>query len=152
MHVLVTGASGSGTTTLGRALATRIGAQLVDADDLYWLPSDPAFTSKRDRAERAELLREKLTAGPTVVAGSIMGWDGDLENAFGLIVFLRAPAEVRVPRLIARDRERFGRVNEEFVAWAAQYDGGTLEGRNLARHLAWLEQRRCPVLRTSRGS
>src|SRR5262245_36650522 len=101
MHVLITGASGSGTTTLGQALAARIGAEYVDADDLYWLPTDPPFKAKRDRVERAALLRAKLTARPTVVGGSILGWDGELEDAFGLIVFLHAPAEVRVARLEA---------------------------------------------------
>jgi hypothetical protein len=96
------------------------------------------------------LLREKLTLEQrTVVAGSVMGWDEELENSFGLIIFLRAPADVRIPRLRERELARFGLVDEDFLAWAAQYDTGTIEGRSLSRHLAWLERRRCPVAHLS---
>jgi hypothetical protein len=78
-----------------------------------------------------------------------MGWDEELEHAFSLIIFLRAPAEVRVPRLRERELARFGLVDEDFLAWAAQYDTGTMEGRSLTRHLAWLERRSCPVVHLS---
>ena len=54
-------------------------------------------------------------------------------------MFLQAPAEVRIARLRARELAQLGRVDEEFIAWAARYDDGTMEGRSLPRHLAWLE-------------
>jgi len=57
MHILVTGASGSGTSTLGQALASEFELRFVDADDIYWLPTKPAFREKRDAAERLALLR-----------------------------------------------------------------------------------------------
>jgi hypothetical protein len=149
-RILVMGAAGSGTSTLGRAIAAELGAAFVEADDLYWLPTDPPFQEKRGALERAALLRERLCgAQPAVVSGSILGWDRELEDAFDLIVFLRAPATVRVERLRARDLRERGRVDEDFLAWAAQYDAGALPGRSLARHLAWLELRRCPVLELS---
>jgi adenylate kinase family enzyme len=44
IHIL--GASGSGTTTLGAALADRLGHPHVDADSLFWLPTDPPFTDE----------------------------------------------------------------------------------------------------------
>jgi adenylate kinase family enzyme len=47
MRVLITGASGSGTTTLGRALAARLGFAFLDADDYYWLPSDLPFPTQQ---------------------------------------------------------------------------------------------------------
>lgn len=152
MRILVTGASGSGTTTLGRAVAVTLEAGFVDADDLFWLPTDPPFKEKRDAAERAALLRERLSSTPrVVVSGSIYGWGADLEDAFHLIVFLYAPAALRVDRLRVRELRRLGRVDEAFIAWAAQYDVGDMPGRSLARHLAWLELRACRVLRLSGG-
>jgi adenylate kinase family enzyme len=148
--ILVAGASGAGTSTPGRALAADLAAAFVDADDLYWLPTDPPFKQKRDPIERAAMLREALAAPrDVVVAGSILGWGAELEDSFDLIVFLRAPAALRVRRLRKRELRRRRRVNEEFIAWAAQYDIGAQEGRSLARHLAWLKERRCPVLTLS---
>lgn len=150
IRILVTGASGSGTSTLGRVVAAALRAVFVDADDLYWLPTEPRFKLKRDTAERAALLRDQLNGTHSlVVAGSIYGWGAELEDAFDLVVFLTAPAEVRVDRLRARELRQLGRVDEDFIQWAAQYDTGTLPGRSLARHLSWLESRRCPVLRLS---
>jgi uridine kinase len=149
-RILITGASGSGTSTLGRAVAAALQATFVDADDLYWLPTNPRFNQKRDPTERAALLRERLDSTHSlVVAGSIYAWGADLESAFDLVVFLRAPTETRVERLRARELRLHGRIDEDFIAWAAQYDVGTLPGRSLARHLAWLELRTCPVLRLS---
>jgi hypothetical protein len=89
------------------------------------------------------------TAPSIVVSGSIYGWGAEVEDAFDLVVFLRAPVEVRVARLRERELGRLGRVDEAFIAWAAQYDVGEMPGRSLARDLTWLESRNCPVLRLS---
>jgi adenylate kinase family enzyme len=37
IHIL--GASGSGTTTLAKALANELGYKHFDTDDYYWIPS-----------------------------------------------------------------------------------------------------------------
>jgi adenylate kinase family enzyme len=47
MRILVTGASGSGTTTLGKALAEQLACAFLDADDFFWFPTNPPFTQKR---------------------------------------------------------------------------------------------------------
>ena len=41
------GASGSGTSTLGRAVADSAGFLFLDTDDYYWLPAEPMYTLKR---------------------------------------------------------------------------------------------------------
>jgi hypothetical protein len=83
-----------------------------------------------------------------VISGSIMNYGDYLENLFDLIVFLYLPAEIRIPRLKAREEARFGSANPDFLAWAAQYDAGPAVGsRSLANHTAWLSQRTCRVLR-----
>ncbi|HST36362.1 MAG TPA: hypothetical protein VLK25_07010 [Allosphingosinicella sp.] len=48
----ITGAPGCGVTTLGRALATRLDAVLIDTDDHHWIDSDPPYQQKRDVPER----------------------------------------------------------------------------------------------------
>jgi uridine kinase len=148
MHIHVTGASGSGTTTLARALAHSLKLRHLDADNYYWLPTSPPFKQERDPDERFAFLRKEIHASSGVVlSGSIAGWGAEIEDSFSLIVFLYLPAELRVTRLRQRELERFGQVDQAFLQWAAEYDAGPSKGRSLAKHQAWLAQRLCPVLR-----
>jgi adenylate kinase family enzyme len=45
-RLLITGASGCGTTTLGRAVADRWGVPHADVDDYFWRPTSPPFVQK----------------------------------------------------------------------------------------------------------
>jgi adenylate kinase family enzyme len=147
MRILITGASGSGSSTLGSALAAQMECVFLDTDDYYWIPTDPPFQVKQDYARRLQHILRDLTAPTAVIAGSIMNWGTPLEDCFSLVVFLTVPAEIRVARLTQREQKRFGHADPVFLAWAAQYDEGRLDGRSRQRHERWLEQRRCPVLR-----
>jgi hypothetical protein len=150
MHVLVTGASGSGTTTLGQALAHRWSAHFLDADSYFWLPTSTPYSQRRAPQERDSLFLQALhEQSCSVAAGSVMGWGAAIEDAFSIIIFLYVPTEVRLRRLEAREVQRYGKANPAFLAWAAQYDSGPPEGRSMSKHNAWLSQRRCPVVRLS---
>jgi hypothetical protein len=50
-------ASGSGTTTLARALANHWSVPHADADDYFWMPTDPPYVEKRPESDRLSLLR-----------------------------------------------------------------------------------------------
>lgn len=148
MRILVTGAAGSGTTTLGRAIADQSEVNFFDADDYYWIPTDPPFKAKRDRESRLMLLLAELRkVNSAVVAGSVMNWGVELENEFSLVVFLSLHSEIRLARLRARELAARGHCNSEFIEWAAQYDEDRRSGRSRARHEQWLGERTCPVLR-----
>jgi adenylate kinase family enzyme len=156
LHVL--GASGSGTSTLGLALAEHLGVAHLDTDDYYWLPTDPPFETPRPMPERLARLEAALdAAGRWVLSGSLCGWGDPLIPRFERVVFLRTETGVRLARLSARERDEYGaeavapggRMHENFVAfldWAAQYDTADLDMRSLARHRAWLEGVAAPVM------
>ena len=149
MRVLITGASGSGTTTLGEALASTIDGVFFDADDFYWLPTDPPYTEKRNRDLRTALFTDALRSHPrVVVAGSIMGWGRDLEDAFDLVVFLQLETAIRIARLRERELKVYGKAPDPaFLEWAARYDVGPPTGRSLRKQEAWLGARKCVVVR-----
>jgi len=148
MLIHITGASGCGSSTLAEALATRLGATHLDTDDFFWLPSDPPFRHRRPADERRSSLLGALRSGggDAVVSGAVSAWGDEIENAFDLIVFLYVETEIRLARLRERELRRFGRVDPDFMTWAAQYDEGPPEGRSLANQKAWLGARTCPVL------
>ncbi len=152
------GAAGSGVSTLGRALAQRIGGQHFDTDDFCWLPTDPPFRKQREISERLKLLGDALSGlDRWVLSGPLTGWGEALVPLLDLIVFLHAPTEVRLRRLQARERERYGdaldpggemhQQHQAFLAWATGYDEGYSEPRTLRTHEVWLSALSCPVLR-----
>jgi adenylate kinase family enzyme len=147
-HILITGAAGSGTTTLANAVAKDLHAAHLEADDYFWLPSEPPYQHRAPAEDRCQrLLKDMSAKSRTVVAGFIVDWGSQLEDIFDLVVFLYLPADLRLARLERREIERFGSAKPEFLAWAAEYDNGSATGRSLSRHQAWLSNRTCPVVR-----
>lgn len=57
-RIHVTGASGSGITTLGRALADTLALPHHDTDDYLWQPTTPPYRTLRAAADRLRLMRE----------------------------------------------------------------------------------------------
>jgi len=161
LRVHVLGGSGSGTSTLGRAVAARAGAAFVDADDFYWMPTDPPYREKREIPARRELLGAALDGAPSwILAGSMCGWGDVFVPRFRLVVFVSVPHDVRMERLLRRERGRYGaariepggdlhRDHEEFIAWARRYDDGGTDVRSRKLHEEWLARlpATCRVLR-----
>jgi adenylate kinase family enzyme len=145
-------------TTLGAALADRLGAVHIDTDDHYWVATDPPYQVKRDVPERLASIRsEQARTGRWVISGTLDRW---AEAAIGdaeLIVFLEVPTELRLERLRRRERARFGdallpggamhETNREFIEWAAHYEDGTQPGRSRPKHEQWLARIGTPVMR-----
>ena len=148
MRVLITGASGSGTTTLGRALSKEFKIAFFDVDDYYWLPTEPPYQQDRHPDARLSLLVADLAkVSPSVTSGSVINWGRELEDSFSLIVFLALPPELRLARLREREISRFGRVDSKFFESAAQYDEGDSDVNSRMGDEKWLTERTCPVLR-----
>jgi len=155
IHIL--GASGSGTTTLGRALAERLQYPHFDTDDYFWVPTDPPYTQQRERTERQRLLMDDLTAQDAwVVSGSLCGWGDVAIPLFELVVYLAIPHDIRMARLRQRELARFGErilpggdmyeQSQEFLVCAASYDEGGLDIRSRRLHEEWLGILPCPIL------
>jgi adenylate kinase family enzyme len=158
-RVHIFGASGTGTSTLARALAGSLGCRHFDTDNYYWLQTDPPFKTARECTERQELLRRDLNKNDSwVLSGSLCGWGDFAIPLFDLVVFLWLPPEVRLQRLKKREIERYGpdiespdnpgyQGHAKFLAWATAYDTGGLDMRSRARHEEWITTLRCPVIR-----
>jgi adenylate kinase family enzyme len=152
IHVM--GASGSGTTTLARALANHWSVPHADADDYFWVPTDPPYVEKRPEGDRVALMRELFVPREAwVLSGSMVGWGEAVVDECDAIVFLTLEPDERLRRIEAREvHRRAGRgfdaeAWEAFLAWARGYDDPAFEGRSRAVHEAWLAERPQPVLR-----
>lgn len=158
-HIIhIYGASGSGTSTLGRALAEAMGLHFMDTDDYFWLPTDPPFTQKRPMPERLALMQSDIDKAPqgVVISGSLTGWGDPLMAQFTHAIRVVTPTVVRMERLHQREYARFGAriceggdmyaAHQAFLDWAAQYDTGDASMRSKACHDGWEQQLACPLI------
>ena len=103
-RIFVFGASGSGTSTLGLALADKLGLAWFDTDDIYWERSDPPFRLKREQAARQALLLGTLaSARGWVLSGSLCGWGDVIIPVIELAIYVYTPKDVRMARLQTRE-------------------------------------------------
>ncbi len=155
LHIF--GGSGSGTSTLGRAIAEKYGYVFLDTDDYFWMPTDPPFQQKRPQEERLALLRKEFSAHEKVVlSGSLCGWGDPLIPLFDLAVRIELPPGIRLERLQAREFSRFGsrilpggdmeQSHRDFMDWAARYDTAGPEIRSRALHDKWQKKLCCPLI------
>ena len=121
-RINIFGAAGTGTSTIGRALATSLGIPHVEADDCFWLPTDPPFQQMRPPAERQAMLDAPLdpqAPGERERHGdAALAPGGAMHDGFRL-----------------------------FMSWAAAYDRAGLELRSRKVHELWMRALPCPLLR-----
>jgi adenylate kinase family enzyme len=159
MRIHILGAPGSGVTTLGRALAERLGCAHFDADDYYWFTADALpYRRKRNAEHRRRLLLSDLGRHDAwVLSGSVAGWADDLRAEFDAVLFRWLPAAVRLERIRRRETLRYGadriapggdlhRVFDQFCTWAAQYDQAEAAQRTRRQDERWLTPLACPIL------
>ena len=158
-RIHVTGASGSGCTTLAAALAARLEVSHIDTDDFYWTQTEPPYQVKRELDQATAMLRAAVIQadGGFVMSGSLENWAAPLTPQVGRVVFIDTPDDVRMARLRAREITRFGdriapggdmhRTSVEFLDWASRYEFGDRPGRSRMRQEAWLETLPCRVIR-----
>jgi adenylate kinase family enzyme len=151
------GASGSGTSTLGKKISEALGYKFMDTDDYFWVPTDPKFTSKRSREERIALMTRDINRFDNVViSGSLVDWGDVLIPYFTLAIRIETETDIRIDRLKKREKERFGarigpggdmhRQHLEFIEWAKAYDTGGVDMRSKAKHDEWQKLLLCELL------
>lgn len=148
------GASGSGTSTLGRFISERLGYTFMDTDDYFWLPTNPKYTQKREKTEQLQMMRKDILASDKVViSGSLVDWGDDLIPYFTLVVRVVTNKNIRIERLREREKKYFGTRIEiggdmyqnhiAFIKWAEAYDTGNIDMRSKMKHDEWQKLLKC---------
>lgn len=166
--ILLTGGSGTGTSSLGKLVAKYYGIPWFDLDDFYWKPIEPRFTVKRNPLEREYLLWEATQKSLNwVISGTLLYWGNFILPLIDLVVFLIVPTQERNTRIIAREIDLFGEEElfsakgsrkelfKNFINWTNRYDyADSIDHANKLHdfwsrelHEKWLLKLSCPILR-----
>jgi len=157
-RIHIFGASGSGTTTLAAAMRERLDYTHLDVDEFFWEPTDPPFREIRPVSARQAMLQKGLDESQRwVLSGSLCGWGDIFIERFELAVFVHVPHDVRMARIIARERKRYGDAiaeggamrahHLEFIDWASKYDTADETMRSLRLHEKWMARLPCRCIR-----
>ncbi|MCQ4088470.1 AAA family ATPase [Saccharibacillus sp. JS10] len=159
-RIHIFGASGSGATTLGKALEQKLNEiypnthyELLDSDDYFW---ERKFDVARSPEERIAKLQPDLAQHERwILSGSVCKWGDVLKSSFDLVIFLYVPETERLKRLQEREYDRYGKKvlpggsmyeeSQAFLEWASLYDHSGEEVRSLELHERWLEDLNCPI-------
>lgn len=154
--IIVFGASGAGSTTLGRELARILDFEHYDTDDYFFEQTDPPFTQTRPLHKRIALLRSSIKSN-FVLSGCIREFGGAFDSMLAMAVFVTTPTNIRIERLEKREFSRYGEriklggdlydSHLKFIEYVATYDNGGMEIRSSASQEAWAKTQSCPVIR-----
>lgn len=156
--ILVLGASGTGTSTLGSLLAQKLECSFNETDFFFWEQTNPPFEVPRTQESRTSLLVEMANSNSQfVLSGSICGWGEIVVPYLKSVIFLEASTETRLARILRREEMRYGADYvapggiyhakvQNFLEWSRAYEtGGVSRTRELQE--AWLKSVEIPVIR-----
>ena len=150
--IIMCGLNGVGKSTLGKALAEKLGFHFIDNEDLYFPKEDPdyIYDSPRTRDEVEKLLLREVKAHENFVFSSVKGDYGEAVSCFfRYVILLHVPRDIRIERVKNRSFQKFGNrmlpggdlyeQEKDFLDLVRSRAENTVE--------EWVKSLNCPVLR-----
>jgi adenylate kinase family enzyme len=154
-RIHIFGANGSGTTTLGVALAKKLNCVHYDSHkyvrDLY--------KKHKNYFVVYSLLDQDLRkSSKWILSGWLFNKADSYKRFYDLAVFLWVPKEIRLARLkqrevnfhgkgiLAQDNPKY-KSYKKFLDWTEKYDTAGVEQLSRTLHEKWMANLTCPILR-----
>ena len=150
--IQICGLNGCGKSTLGRALADRLGFHFIDSEDLYFRkdPTGSQYASARSQEEAKSLLMQEVFAYPNFIFASVKGNYGEeIAAMYNYVILIDVPSEIREQRIRNRSFQKLGSrmlpggdlyaQEEAFIQMAAARKEDHIEN--------WLQSVKCPILK-----
>lgn len=148
--IIIFGLNGAGKSTVGRALADRLGYKNMDIEDYYFDDCAIPYSNPRDRGDVIlHMLADIRKNGPFVISAVDGELGVEITSMYKLAVYIEAPRDIRLERIKRRAYRRFGsRVLEggdmyererEFYEFAAARTSDRLD--------EWSKTLSCPIIR-----
>jgi len=164
MGIVIFGASGAGSTTLGKSVAQRLNFQYLDIDDYLWCwgTKIPYTTTRSPKDRTNDLMNDIKKHTKFVLSGTIFSNQELFNPLFDLAVFITTPAEVCAERVRARELSRWGervlpggdmyKSNRfhgdvtDYIGNAQRYETADVSKFGRKLHELWVSELPCPIL------
>ena len=145
------GLNGCGKSTLGRALAQKIGFHFIDNEELFFTrnAADEPYQNLRSRAEVEKILMEEVRKHGDFVLAAVRGDYGkEILPLYRYAVLMEVPKEIRMERIRNRSFQKFGSRMREGGELYEQEEAffRTAASRPEDYAAAWTRTLDCPVL------
>lgn len=145
------GLNGCEKSTLGRALAQKIGFHFIDNEELFFTrnAADEPYQNPRSRAEVEKLLMEEVRKHGDFVLAAVRGDYGkEILPLYRYTVLMEVPKEIRMERIRNRSFQKFGSRMREGGELYEQEEAffRTAASRPEDYAAAWTRTLDCPVL------
>lgn len=150
--IQICGLNGCGKSTLGRALAEKIGFHFIDNENLYFDRSqvNEPYTNPRSEEEVERLLMSEVVEHPNFIFAAVRGNYGkEIIPMYNYVVVIEVPKEIRSQRVRNRSFQKFGKrmqmggdlheQEEAFFRMAESRHDDYVEN--------WLKLVKCPIIR-----
>lgn len=145
------GLNGCGKSTLGRALAQKIGFHFIDNEELFFTrnAADEPYQNPRSRAEAEKILMEEVRKHGDFALAAVRGDYGkEILSLYRYAVLMEVPKEIRMERIRNRSFQKFG---SRMRAGGELYEQEEAFFRTAASRpedyaVAWTRTLDCPVL------
>ena len=150
--IQICGLNGCGKSTLGRALAKRIGFHFIDNEDLYFsrANANEPYMNPKSRTDVERLLMEEVRKHPDFVFAAVKGDYGkEIIPMYNYVVVLEVPKEIRSQRVRNRSFQKFGsrmfiggdlyKQEEAFFQMVDSRQDDYIEN--------WLQKVMCPIIK-----
>ena len=150
--IIVCGLNGCGKSTLGSALAEKLGYHFMDIENFYFDDSvgDTSYLSPRPRGEVERLLSLAVLQHDHFVLAAVKGAYTDvLVKSYKYAILIEVPKEIRMQRIRRRSLCKFGsRVLPGGDLYQAEEDFFNMaEARSEYYVTEWANELQCPVIR-----
>lgn len=150
--IQICGLNGCGKSTLGRALAEKIGFHFIDNENLYFARSqaNEPYRNPRSEEEVERLLMNEVSEHPNFVFAAVRGNYGkEIIPMYNYVVVINVPKEIRSQRVRNRSFQKFGRRMLMGGDLYEQEDAffQMVESRQDDYVENWLQLVKCPIIR-----
>lgn len=146
--IVLVGLNGAGKSTLAKYAAEKLVFDLLEVED-YWFEKQHDYQNPRKASEASQLMMEAIARAPKgfIIGGNVSSLSKELVPSLSLIVYVDVAKEIRVQRVIQRDKERYGSLEKGTDFYHSRQDFLTfVQSRTPDTILSWMESTNIPML------
>lgn len=147
--IVLVGLNGSGKSTLAKYAGKKLGFDVLEVED-YWFEKQHDYQNPRTSSEASQLMMDAIAQSTNgfIIGGNISSLSKELVSNLSLIVYIDVEKELRIQRVIQREKDRYGLLEKGTSLYNERQDFLTfVQSRTPDAIFSWMEKTNIPLLK-----